>query len=160
MTKGFQPAVSLEKDDIFLDRDNAQAKASYYREKGTEKSTKNWIKKFEEFRDQANYLVPLNKLDVSQLQQQLVEYISTIKRNDGSEYKATSIRQAVDAINRYLLCHSPILQVNLHDKYMFPYSHNVLHGRCVICSSARTWLWCSVAINSWQIQQILYHPRI
>ncbi|CAB4488755.1 unnamed protein product [Rhizophagus irregularis] len=81
----FQPAVSLD-----LDRDDAQAKASYYREKAkvrnTEKSTKNWITKFEEFRVYANYSVPLSELDdVSLLQQQLVEYISTMKRNDGSE---------------------------------------------------------------------------
>ncbi|CAB5364372.1 unnamed protein product [Rhizophagus irregularis] len=78
----FQPAVSLD-----LDRDDAQAKASYYREKAkvrnTEKSTKNWITKFEEFRVCANYSVPLSELDdVSLLQQQLVEYISTMKRND------------------------------------------------------------------------------
>ncbi len=30
---------------------------------------------------------------------------------------------------RYLLHHSPIPQVNLHDKYMFPDLHNVLHGK-------------------------------
>ncbi|CAB5377563.1 unnamed protein product [Rhizophagus irregularis] len=78
----FQPAVSLD-----LDRDDVQAKASYYHEKAkvrnTEKSTKNWITKFEEFCVCANYSVPLSELDdVSLLQQQLVEYISTMKRND------------------------------------------------------------------------------
>ena len=103
----FQAAISLDRDDV-------QAKASYYREKSkvknTEKSTKSWITKFEEFCIRANYSVPLNKLDdVSLLQQQLVEYITIMKRNDGSEYKATSIKQAVDALNRYLLFHSPIL---------------------------------------------------
>ena len=42
----FKPASSL-----YLDKDDAQAKASYYREKAkvknTEKSTKSWITKFE-----------------------------------------------------------------------------------------------------------------
>ncbi|GBB85435.1 hypothetical protein RclHR1_11980003 [Rhizophagus clarus] len=84
-----------------------------------------------------------------------------MKRNVGSEYKATSIKQAVDAINRYLLCHSPILRVNLHDKYMFPDLHNVLHGKMrELQEHGFGEISGSVTINSWQIQQILYHPRI
>jgi hypothetical protein len=157
----FQPAVSLD-----LDRDDAQTKASYYREKAkvrnTEKSTKNWITKFEEFRVCANYSVPLSELDdVSLLQQQLVECISTMKRNDGCEYKATSIKQAVDALNRYLVCHSPILRINLHDKYMFPDLHNVLHGKmCDLQEHGFGETSGSVAINPRQILQILQHPRM
>ena len=155
----FQPASSLNRND-------AQAKASYYREKAkvknTEKSTKSWITKFEEFRVRANYSVPLNELnDVSLLQQQLVEYISTMKRNDGSEYKAVSIKQAVDALNRYLLCHSPILQINLHDRYMFPDLHNVLHGKMRDLQERGFGETSgSVAISPQQIHQILQHPRM
>ena len=56
----WQTALSLVKGD-------AQDKASYYREKAkvknTEKSTKNWIMKFEEFRSQSGYLISLIELD-------------------------------------------------------------------------------------------------
>ncbi|PKK74772.1 hypothetical protein RhiirC2_774415 [Rhizophagus irregularis] len=65
-------------------QDAAQIKASYYREKAkvknTEKSTKSWSTKFEEFRSCAGYSVPLTDLkDISQLQKQIVEFISTMK---------------------------------------------------------------------------------
>ncbi|GBC10894.2 zinc finger MYM-type protein 2-like [Rhizophagus irregularis DAOM 181602=DAOM 197198] len=72
--------------------------------------------------------------DVSLLQQQLGEYISTMKRNDGCEYKATSIKQAVDALNRYLM----------HD--LQEHGFGETSG--------------SVAINPQQILQILQHPRM
>jgi hypothetical protein len=102
----WQTALSLVKGD-------AQDKASYYREKAkvknTEKSTKNWIMKFEEFRSQSGYLISLTELDnIYLLEKQLVEYISIMKKKDGNEYKATSVKQAIDAINRYLLHHMKI----------------------------------------------------
>jgi len=127
----FQTAATLLGNNM---QDAAQVKASYYREKAkvknTEKSTKTWTTNFEEFRTRAGYLVPLTNLNnTSMLQKQIVDYISTMKKKDGGEYKATSIKQAVDALNRYLLLHSPIPHVNLHDKYMFPDLHNVLHSK-------------------------------
>ncbi|RIA85843.1 hypothetical protein C1645_830197 [Glomus cerebriforme] len=80
---------------------------------------------FEEFHAKAGYFVSLTELNnVSQLQKQIVEYISTMKKKDGSEYKASSVKQAVDALNRHFLHHSSIPHINLHDKYMFPDLHN------------------------------------
>lgn len=58
-----------------------------------------------------------------------MKYIFIIKRNDSCEYKATLIKQAVDALNKYLVCHSLILQINLYDKYIFSDLHNILHGK-------------------------------
>ncbi|CAB5096651.1 unnamed protein product [Rhizophagus irregularis] len=125
-------------------QDAAQIKASYYREKAkvknTEKSTKSWSTKFEEFRSCAGYSVPLTDLN---------------------EYKATSVKQSVDALNRYLLHLSPIPQINLHDKYMFPDLHDVLHGKLRdLQEHGFGETLDSVSINSQQIQQILQHPKI
>ncbi|GBB96857.1 hypothetical protein RclHR1_28550002 [Rhizophagus clarus] len=103
------------KNSKYIDNihDAAQIKASYYHEKAkaknTKKSTKSWSTKFEEFCTCAGYSVPLTDLkDISQLQKQIVEFISTIKMKNGNEYKATSVKQSVDALNRYLLYLSPI----------------------------------------------------
>jgi hypothetical protein len=172
----FQMATNLLKEDRSESSDTkcvtnniqdaAQIKASYYREKAkvknTEKSTKSWIVKFEEFCACAGYSVSLTDLDdISQLQKQIVEFISTMKKKDGSEYKATSVKQSVDALNRYLLHHSPVLQVNLHDKYMFPDLHNVLHGKLRdLQEHGFGETSGSIAINPQQIQQILQHPKM
>ncbi|RIA80980.1 hypothetical protein C1645_837765 [Glomus cerebriforme] len=68
--------------------------------------------------------------NLPKLQKQIVEYISTIKKKDGSdEYKASSVKQAVYALNRHLLHYSSIPHINLHDKYMFSDLHDVLHGK-------------------------------
>lgn len=147
-------------------QDAAQIKASYYRKKAkvknTEKSTKSWSTKFEEFRACAGYSVPLTDLkNISQLQKQIVEFISTMKMKNGNEYKATSVKQSVDALNRYLLHLSPIPQINLHDKYMFPDLHDVLHRKLRdLQEHGFGETLGSVAINSQQIQQILQHPKI
>ncbi|CAB5181263.1 unnamed protein product [Rhizophagus irregularis] len=147
-------------------QDAAQIKAFYYREKAkvknTEKSTKSWSTKFKEFRACAGYSVLLTDLkDISQLQKQIVEFISTMKMKNGSEYKATSVKQSVDALNRYLLHLSPIPQINLHDKYMFPDLHDVLHEKLRdLQKHGFGETLGSVAINSQQIQQILQHPKI
>ncbi|CAG8783892.1 16561_t:CDS:1, partial [Rhizophagus irregularis] len=121
-----------------------------------------WSTKFEEFRACAGYSVPLTDLkNISQLQKQIVEFISTMKMKNGNEYKATSVKQSVDALNRYLLHLSPIPQINLHDKYMFPDLHDVLHGKLRdLQEHGFGETLGSVAINSQQIQQILQHPKI
>ncbi|GBB92598.1 hypothetical protein RclHR1_02030001 [Rhizophagus clarus] len=147
-------------------QDAAQIKAFYYREKAkvknTEKSTKSWSTKFEEFRACAGYSVPLTDLkDISHLQKQIVEFISTMKMKNGNEYKATLVKQFVDALNRYLLHLSPIPQINLHDKYMFPDLHDILYRKLRdLQEHGFGETLGSVAINSQQIHQILHHPKI
>ena len=51
------------------------------------------------------------------------------KKNNAGEYKAKTIKQAIDAINRHLVKISPIRGINLHDKYEFPDLQTVLHGK-------------------------------
>ena len=42
------------------------------------------------------------------------------KKKNAGEYKANTVKQAVDAINHHLVKFSPICGINLHDKYEFP----------------------------------------
>ncbi|RHZ87868.1 hypothetical protein Glove_29g82 [Diversispora epigaea] len=165
----FESALILLNEHKVADKDfqeDVKQKVDYFREKSkvlnTERSTKNWIKKFNDFRKAYGYLIPLSELsDIKQLEKELVEYISIMKKNDGKEYKANSIKQAVDAIDRYLRIHSPISHINLHDKYMFPDLINVLHGRMQdLQERGLGEVTGSLALNTEQVQQILQHPRM
>ena len=54
------------------------------------------------------------------------------KKKNAGEYKAKTIKQAVDAINCHLIKISPICGINLHDKYdkyEFPDLQTILHGK-------------------------------
>ncbi|GES72689.1 hypothetical protein GLOIN_2v1784543 [Rhizophagus clarus] len=69
-----------------------------------------------------NYIIPLEHITDSKLvEKQICEYIAQMsKKKNSSEYKAKSVKQAVDAINRHLVKISPIRGINLHYKYEFP----------------------------------------
>ena len=56
-------------------------------------------------------------------------FIATMKKKDGTEYRALSIRQAVDGINRYLIEFSTIHGINLRDHHQFPILTKVLDGK-------------------------------
>ncbi len=112
-----------------------QEKLDFYHQKAkvqnTEKATQNWITQFEKFRREHNYIIPLEQTTDSRLvEKQICEYIAQMsKKNNSGEYKAKTVKQAVDAINRHLLKISPIRGINLHDKYEFPDLWTVLHGK-------------------------------
>ncbi|CAG8790202.1 8542_t:CDS:2, partial [Racocetra persica] len=129
--------------------------------KNTERFTKNWMMKFEEFRTSSGYLTPLTNLDdVRQIEKKIVEYISGMKKKDDNDYRANSIKQAVDAISRFLLYNSPI-QVNLHDQYLFLDLYTVLHKKMRdLQEHGFGEIKRSIALNSQQIQEILQHSRI
>ena len=104
----------------------------------TEKATKNWLEHFEKFRKDMSKSYPqdeqyMNKLhlisDISILENQVAGFIATMKKRDGTEYKALSIRQAVDGINRYLTEFSIIQGINLRDNHQFPVLARVLDGK-------------------------------
>src|SRR6266542_1329370 len=51
------------------------------------------------------------------------------KKKNAGKYKAKTIKQVIDAINRHLVKISPTRGINLHDKYEFPDLQAVLHGK-------------------------------
>lgn len=111
-----------------------QEKLNFYRQKAmvpnTERSTRNWVAKFEEFRKSCNYTTSFEEITDSKLiEQQVCEYIAQMTKKTSGEYKANSVKQAVDAINRHLVKVSPIRGINLHDKYEFSDLFTVLHGK-------------------------------
>ncbi|CAG8621904.1 4383_t:CDS:2, partial [Diversispora eburnea] len=77
------------------------------------------------------------------------------------KYKANSIKQAIDAIDRYLRIHSPISHINLHDKHMFPDLINVLHGRMKdLQERGLGEVTSSLALNTEQMQHSKMNLRI
>ncbi|CAG8516200.1 13243_t:CDS:2 [Racocetra persica] len=104
------PEIISEENTILntdTPRSEIEQKLDFYRKKvsvyNTEKSTQNWVKKFEEFQHKYNYVTPLESIEGPHLiEQQICEYVAKMTKKDGGEYKATTIKQAVDAINRYL----------------------------------------------------------
>ena len=67
--------------------------------------------------------------DISVLESQVAGFIATMKKKDGIEYKALSIRQAVDRINRYFMEFSVIYGINLRNRHQFPILTKVLDGK-------------------------------
>jgi integrase len=137
-------------------------KLDFYRQKAkvpnTEKSTRNWIIQFEEFRKEYKYIIPLEQITDSKLiEKQVCEYIAQMsKKNNSGEYKAKSIKQAVDAINRYLVKISPIHRINLHDKYEFPDLWTVLNGKMkYLQENGFGEKEGSMALSAQQVQEIL-----
>ncbi|CAG8803362.1 5891_t:CDS:1, partial [Racocetra persica] len=109
-------------------------KLKFYKKKATvlnmERATKNWMDKFEEFRRNYNYVTLINSIaDPRLIECQVYEYIVQMTKKDGEEYKAKSIQQAVDRINRYLVKYGFIQGLNLHDKYQFPNLYDVVNGK-------------------------------
>ncbi|CAG8597062.1 17383_t:CDS:2 [Racocetra persica] len=145
---------------------DVKTKVAYYykkaKNKNTELANKNWMRKFEEFHSNSGYLILLTVLNnKKQLEEQIVEFISIMKKKDRNEYKTNSVKQAVDAISRYLLYNSPISSVNLHDQYMFSDLYDVLHNKmCDLQEHGFGEVSGSIALNSNQVQEILQHSMI
>ena len=51
------------------------------------------------------------------------------KKKNAGEYKAKTIKQAVNTINCHLVKISPIHGINLYDRYEFPDLQTILHGK-------------------------------
>ncbi|CAG8833940.1 10175_t:CDS:2, partial [Racocetra persica] len=50
-------------------------------------------------------------------------------KKDGGEYKAKTVKQAINGINRYISKTGAIRGLNLHDKYQFPDLYDILNGK-------------------------------
>ncbi|CAG8573068.1 24710_t:CDS:2, partial [Racocetra persica] len=94
------------------------------------KATRNWIKKFNKFCQHYNYITPIKSIeDSSLIEQQLCKFIAQMTKKDGGKYKAKTIKQAIDRINRYISKNRAICDLNLHDKYQFPDLYNILNSK-------------------------------
>ncbi|CAG8824413.1 9276_t:CDS:1, partial [Racocetra persica] len=60
---------------------------------------------------------------------QVAAYVATMKKKDGTKYKALSVRQSVDGINCYLIEYSIIRDINLHNRHQFPNLLKVLNRK-------------------------------
>ena len=159
------PSPSVSQDTNISSEEvpnDLQEKLNFYRNKAkvpnTERSTKNWVIRFEEFRKKYNYNEQLEEItDFKIIEKQVCEYVAQMsKKKNSGEYKAKTVKQAVDAINRYLVHISPIRGINLHDKYEFPDLNIVLHGKMKeLQEKGFGEKEGSVALNVQQVQEIL-----
>ena len=96
-------------------------------------------------------------LDSKLIEKQICEYIAQMsKKKNSGEYKAKTVKQAVDAINRHLINISSICGINLHDKYEFPDLWTVLHGKMKdLQEKGFGEKEGSIALNVQQVQEIL-----
>ncbi|RHZ79119.1 hypothetical protein Glove_151g176 [Diversispora epigaea] len=77
------------------------------------------------------------------------------------QYKANTLKVALDSINRYLIKESKIHGVNLHNRYEFPEIHKVLHGKMKdLQERGLGEIHGSQALNTEQVQHILYHESM
>ncbi|CAG8761917.1 41510_t:CDS:2, partial [Gigaspora margarita] len=94
----------------------------------TVKATQNWIKKLDEFRLYYNYVTPIETIeDPSLIEQQICKFIAQMTKIDRGKYKAKTVKQAIDRINRYISKNGAIRSLNLYDKYQFPDLYNILN---------------------------------
>ncbi|CAG8763370.1 12852_t:CDS:2 [Cetraspora pellucida] len=132
-----------------------EQKLEFYKRKAT----------FKEFRRNFNYVTPIKSIaDPHLIECQVCEYIAQMAKKDGEEYKAKTIQQAVDRINRYLVKHRSVQGLNLHDKYQFPNLHDVVNGKMKdLQEKGLGEKEGSVALSAQQIQSddsiLFYHYR-
>ncbi|CAI2183865.1 19644_t:CDS:2, partial [Funneliformis geosporum] len=101
---------------------------SFYQKKShvqnTERATKNWLAHFEKFRK--DMVDSSSQEEQYKIQLHLISDMSILENQDGTEYKALTIKQAVDGINRHLMEFSIIHGINLQDHHQFPVLARVL----------------------------------
>ncbi|CAG8841421.1 7862_t:CDS:2, partial [Gigaspora margarita] len=120
-------AISAPKSEL-------EQKLEFYRNKAavpnTVKATQNWMKKFDEFQQYYNYTTPIESIeDPCLIEKQICEFIAQMTKKDRGEYKAKTVKQAIDTLNRYINKNGIIRGLNLYDKYQFPDLHNVLNDK-------------------------------
>ncbi|CAG8780450.1 8373_t:CDS:2, partial [Racocetra persica] len=127
---------NTSKDSVItsVPRSEIEQKLDFYRKKAAVpnmvKATQNWTKKFNEFRHHYNYVTPIETIeDPHLIEQQICEFIVQMTKKDKGEYKAKTVKQAIDRINKYISKTSIIRGLNLHDKYQFPDLHDILNGK-------------------------------
>ncbi|RHZ79154.1 hypothetical protein Glove_151g151 [Diversispora epigaea] len=156
----FQSALSIlqNKNNNFI----IHEKAEENKEKKNEKDEKTKKKRDKIFRKSHGYDIPIEMVtDTQVLQKQIVEYIASMKQLNGQEYKANTLKVALDSIIRYLIKESKIHGVNLHNRYEFPEIHNVLHGKIKdLQERGLGEIHGSQALNTEQVQHILNHESM
>ncbi|CAG8832208.1 11379_t:CDS:2, partial [Gigaspora margarita] len=83
-----------------------QEQIQYLRDKSkvrnTEKSTLNWIQKFQKYRSDVELEGVAEEVDnANELEVQLCEYFTVAEKGDGSPYSVSSLLAAIRAINRF-----------------------------------------------------------
>ncbi|GBB86589.1 hypothetical protein RclHR1_00130030 [Rhizophagus clarus] len=106
----------------------------YYKQKSvvenTHLSTNNWLKKFEKYRKTIGLAGNCENItNLKDLEEQISDYVTVMKQQNGEEYSTSSIINAMHALNRHLNMYSPLRPVDLLDQKQFPDLHLILDGK-------------------------------
>ncbi|GET00577.1 zinc finger MYM-type protein 2-like [Rhizophagus clarus] len=106
----------------------------FYREvnkvKNTHYATNNWIKSLENFRKKQGCDEKIEEINnVEKLDQQLAEFIASMKQKNGKEYATSSVKAAVAALYRYLNKNSIIKHINIYDTNIFTILSETVSGK-------------------------------
>ena len=97
--------------------------------KNTHKSTKNWLSHFEEF----HLHIYNNKLktisSLKQIENEVSNFILTMKTSTGEEYSQSSITSCINALNRWFNEYSVAKGLNLINREQFPDLYLILDGK-------------------------------
>ena len=92
------------------------------------------------------------------LENYLCQFITWLKKEDGSDYKVESVHNCYSALNRYLKEHSVLQPVKIWDRYKFPRALRTLDGKMRILQSKGLGdPKKSDGLSSKEIKQILDH---
>ncbi|GES98600.1 zinc finger MYM-type protein 2-like [Rhizophagus clarus] len=110
-------------NDVDFYREVNKVKNTYY-------ATNNWIKSLENFRKKQGCDEKIEEINnVEKLDQQLAEFIVSMKQKNGKEYATSSVKAAVAALYRYLNKNSIIKHVNIYDTNIFTILSETVSGK-------------------------------
>ncbi|CAG8707891.1 13643_t:CDS:2, partial [Cetraspora pellucida] len=129
----------------------------------THKATQVWVKILEEFRADVGYEGKIE--DVSSkavLEDQLCKFICAIKRRDGKDYHASSIRNCMAAIWRHLNEHSALEKpVDILNPKVFYDLNTIMNGKLKMLSLAGLGERNGAdGLLITEVEQILAHPTM
>jgi hypothetical protein len=126
----------------------------------TERNTSKWLRVVERFNKSCGISQSIEQIDsLENLENYLCQFITWLKKEDGTDYKVESVHNCYSALNRYLKEHSVIQPIKIWDRYRFPRALRTLDGKMRILQSQGLGdPKKSDGLSAKEIKQILDHP--
>jgi hypothetical protein len=130
--------------------------------KNTKASTNNWVKSLEKFCKEIGFIGKIEEIAIeAELDQQLSQYVATMKQKNDQEYSASSIWAAFAAIRWHLIDNSIIKGVDIQQQSLFPNLWKVFNGKIKFLSDlGLNEPQGSDALTADEVTQILNHQKM
>ncbi|POG78695.1 hypothetical protein GLOIN_2v1472819 [Rhizophagus irregularis DAOM 181602=DAOM 197198] len=126
----------------------------------TERNTTKWLRVVDRFNKSCGITKSIESIDsINDLENYLCQFITWLKKEDGSNYKVESVHNCYSALNRYLKEHSVLQPIKIWDRYKFPHALRTLDGKMRILQDKGLGdPKKSDGLSAKEIKQILDHP--